>query len=102
MSEVKQIRLRPLNDRCIIERESAKSNIHGSIILVEDSPEKSLFGKVIRIGPGYYDPEGNFHPTTLKPGDTVMMPKHVTELTIEGELYCSILERDIIGLVEKK
>ena len=66
-------------------------------------------GKVIAVGPGQMDVTGTLHPTTLAPGDSVLLPEYGgTKVDLDnngasaekdGEMFL-FRESDILGKIE--
>jgi co-chaperonin GroES (HSP10) len=59
--------IQPRNDRVLIRRIDEQKGL----ITLTDAP-KGLKGTVLAVGPGKCDEDGDFQPTVVKPGDTVL------------------------------
>ena len=97
-----KLKVRPLNDRIIIQRlDTDIQKSAGGIIIPDTAKEKPQEGKVIAAGPGKRDKNGNRQVLDVKDGDRVLFGKYAgTEIKIEGEEYLILREEDILGVIE--
>jgi chaperonin GroES len=96
------MKLKPLNDRVVIEPLSEENKSKGGIILPETAekqrPER---GKVVAVGPGKFDEEGERIEMGVKKGDIVIFTKYgPSEIKIDGKEYLIAREEDILAIVE--
>lgn len=92
-------KLRPLQDRLLIERvEAAEEKTVGGIIIPDAAKEKAQTGKVLAVGPGRMTPEGKLLPMTVKKGDTVFFSKYAG--TEAGDNLIILREDEVLGIVE--
>tara|TARA_B100001029_G_scaffold156287_1_gene141608 strand:- start:216 stop:515 length:300 start_codon:yes stop_codon:yes gene_type:complete len=88
----------PLQDRIIVEAESAEQTTKSGIVLPDTAQEKPQTGTVLKVGPGRVTDDGKTVPVNVKAGDTVIYSKYGgTELKIEGVEYLVIKESDILA-----
>lgn len=93
------INLKPLGDRIIVERLEAENKTKGGIIIPDTAKEKPSKGKVVAVGAGALNNEGNVIPMNLKVGDTVLFAKWGgTEVKIEGKDYIIMKESDVLAI----
>jgi chaperonin GroES len=93
-------RIRPLQDRVIIEAIDLDTKSKGGIIIPDTAKEKPQQGKVVAVGPGGRDQDGRLIPMGVKTGDTVLYGKWSgTEVKIEGKDLLVMKESDIMGIV---
>lgn len=93
---------KPLGDRVLVEPAKDDKQEIGGIIIPDSAQEKSQQGKVIALGTGGKDDNGNDKPFNVKVGDTVLLPKYGgTEIKLEGTTYQILREDDILGVVNK-
>jgi chaperonin GroES len=98
----RKVKLQPLNDRVMIEREEAEERTSGGIVLPDKAREKVNRGKVISVGAGRLDKEGRRIPMTVKAGDRVLINKYGgEEFKVEGHEYLLIREEDILALINE-
>jgi len=96
------MKLRPLQDRILVQRVEEETKTKGGIIIPDTAKEKPAEGKVIAVGNGKVGDDGKRVPLELKVGDQVLFGKYAgTEVKIEGEEYLIMREDDILGVVEK-
>ena len=96
------IKLKPLGDRLIVEPVEREEVTASGIVLPETAKEKPQEGKVLAVGPGRRDEEGNRVPMDVKEGDRVLFAKYAgTEVKLETDRKVLVLkESDILAIVE--
>lgn len=95
------MKLRPLQDRILVQRVEEETKTKGGIIIPDTAKEKPAEGKVVAVGNGKVGDDGKRVPLELKVGDQVLFGKYAgTEVKIEGEEYLIMREDDILGVVE--
>jgi chaperonin GroES len=95
------MKLRPLNDRIIVQRVEQERKTAGGIVIPDTATEKPSMGVVIAVGPGKKDENGKLVPTSLKAGEKVLFGKYSgQEFKMDGKDYLHMREDDIIGIVE--
>lgn len=96
------LKIRPLNDRIIVQRmENEEQTSAGGIIIPDSAKEKPQEGKVLAVGPGKRDEDGKRMEPDVKEGDRVLFGKYAgTEIKIDGEEYLIMREDDILGVLE--
>ena len=94
------MKLNPLADRVVLKAQEAEEKTASGIILPDTAKEKPQMGKVVAVGPGKINNEGNVIPMTLKNGDTVLYGKYSgTEINVEGEDLLIMRESDILAKI---
>ena len=95
------MKLRPLNDRILVQRLEEATTTKGGIIIPDSAKEKPAEGKVIAVGNGKLGDDGKRIPLEIKAGDRVLFGKYSgTEVKLDGEEYLILREDDILGIVE--
>lgn len=95
------MKLKPLDDRVVVEPMEAEAKTAGGIVLPESAKEKPLMGKVIAVGPGKMLDNGNRSEVAVKKNDKVIYGKYGgSEVEIDGKEYKILRESDILGIVE--
>jgi chaperonin GroES len=95
-----KIKLRPLDDRVVVETLEAEQMTAGGIVLPDAAQEKPQRGKVIATGPGKLLDSGNRGELSVKIGDEVIFGKYGgSEVEVEGEEYKILRESDILAKV---
>jgi chaperonin GroES len=98
-----KINLKPLADRLIVEPIEQEETTASGIILPETAKEKPQEGKVLAVGPGRKDEEGERIPMDVKEGDRVLYAKYAgTEVKLPEDRKVLVLkESDVLAIVEK-
>jgi chaperonin GroES len=96
----KKLKIRPLDDRVVVEPFEAEEKTAGGIVLPDTAREKPQQGKVIAIGPGkLLEKTGERGKMSLKVGDKVFYGKYSgTEIEIDGEEYVILRESDVLAV----
>lgn len=93
-------RIRPLQDRIIVQRIEEVERTKGGIIIPDTAKEKPVQGKVIAVGPGRRD-DGKVIPLEIKAGDQILFGKYSgTEIKLDGQEHLILREDDVLGVVE--
>lgn len=93
------MKLQPLGDRVIVKADEAEEKTAGGLILTSDSKEKPVTGKVIAVGEGTTDANGNHVSVPVKAGDKVLYGKFGgTEVTVDGEEVLILRAEDIYAV----
>ncbi|HNY73040.1 MAG TPA: co-chaperone GroES [Syntrophales bacterium] len=97
------MKIRPLQDRVIVERLAEEEKTKGGIIIPDTAKEKPMEGKVIAAGKGRVAEDGKLIKLDVKAGDKVLFSKYAgTEVKIDGKEYLIMREDDILGVIEGK
>lgn len=95
------MKLRPLQDRILVQRLEEEEQTKGGIIIPDTAKEKPAEGKVIAVGSGKTGDDGKRVPLEIKVGDSILFGKYSgTEVKIEGEEYLIMREDDVLGIIE--
>jgi chaperonin GroES len=96
------MKLRPLDDRIVIEQSEAEEKTTGGIILPDTAKEKPQIGKVVATGPGKLLDDGKRNKMSVKKNDEVIYAKYIgSEVEIDGEKFVVLHESDVLGIIEK-
>jgi chaperonin GroES len=96
----KKLKIRPLDDRVVVEPFEAEEKTRGGIVLPDTAREKPQRGKVVATGPGkLLEKSGERGEMSLKAGDRVFYGKYSgTEVELEGETYVILRESDVLAV----
>lgn len=96
----KKLKIRPLEDRVVVERFDAEEMTAGGIVLPDSAREKPQQGKVIAVGPGkLLEKSGERGEMSVKVGDRVFYGKYAgTEVDLQGDEYVILRESDILAV----
>ena len=96
------MKLRPLDDRIVIEQSEAEEKTTGGIILPDTAKEKPQVGKIVAVGPGKLLDDGKRNKMSVKKNDEVIYAKYIgSEVEIDGEKFVVLHESDVLGIIEK-
>ena len=94
------MKFRPLHDRVVVQRVEEDTKTAGGIIIPETAQEKPMEGKVMAVGNGIKDDDGDVTPLDVKVGDRVLFGKWSgTEVKIDGDDLLIMKESDIMGII---
>ena len=98
----KRLKIRPLDDRVVVEPFEAEERTRGGIVLPDSAREKPQQGKVIATGPGkLLEKTGERGKMSLKVGDAVFYGKYTgTEIELDGDKYVILRESDVLAVQE--
>ena len=95
------MKLRPLQDRILVQRVKEEEKTKGGIIIPDTAKEKPIEGRVIAAGIGKLSEEGNRIALEVKKGDRILFGKYSgNEIKIEGKEYLIMREDDVLGIIE--
>lgn len=91
------------NDRVIIKPTEKSETMYNGIIIPDLGKEKPEMGVIVSVGPGVLSTTtGELIPTTLKVGETILVPKFgASQITIDGEEYYITREIEVIASLEE-
>jgi len=94
-------KIRPLQDRVIVQRVKEEEKTKGGIIIPDSAKEKPVEGKVLAVGNGKVLEDGKVRALDIKAGDRVLFGKYSgTEVKLDGEEALILREDDILGVIE--
>ena len=95
------MKLRPLQDRILVQRVAEETTTKGGIIIPDTAKEKPAEGKVTAVGNGKVGDDGKRIALEVKKGDRILFGKYSgTEVKIEGDEYLIMREEDVLGVIE--
>ncbi len=95
------MKIQPLSDRILVKRIEAEEKTAGGIVVPETAKEKPKEGKVIALGTGKVNEEGEKQAFIVKEGDKILFESFAgTEVKIDGEEYLVMKEDDVIGIIK--
>jgi chaperonin GroES len=94
------MKIRPLQDRILVERIAEEQKTAGGIIIPDTAKEKPVEGKVVAVGRGKVNDDGSIRTLDVKPGDRVMFGKYGgTEVKLDRKDYVILREDDVLAVV---
>lgn len=95
-----KIKIRPLDDRVVVEPVEAEQTTAGGIVLPDSAQEKPQRGKVVAVGPGRLLDSGQRGELSVTVGDEVIYGKYGgTDIEINGDDVKILRETDILAKV---
>ena len=92
--------LQPLGDRLIVEALEEEETTSSGIVLPDTAKEKPQRGRVLAVGPGPRDEDGNHITMDVAEGDEVIYSKYGgTEIRLGSEDYLIRRESDVLAKV---
>lgn len=99
---MKDIKLRPLDERVVVEPAEAEETTAGGIVLPDTAKEKPQRGVVLAVGPGKLMDNGQRGELSVAVGDEVIYGKYAgTEIELDGREVKILRESDILAKVVK-
>ena len=97
------VNIKPLEDRILVQSLEAEQTTASGLVIPDTAKEKPQEGKVVAVGPGRFDEDGEKRiPLDVKVGDVVIYSKYGgTEVKYNGQEYLLLAARDILAIVEK-
>ena len=96
------MKVKPLNDRVLVQRLEEVQVTKGGIFIPDTAKEKPVEGRVVAVGPGKVNDQGNRIALNVKEGDRILFGRDAgSEIKIEGEEYLMMREDDILAIVEE-
>ena len=100
MAASKNLKIRPLDDRVVVEPVEAEERTAGGIVLPDTAKEKPQRGHVVAIGPGKLLESGSRAPLSVSIGDEVIYGKYSgSDIEVDGHDVKILREGDILAKV---
>ena len=96
------MKLKPLGDRVVVQATEEEEMTASGIVLPDTAKEKPQKGKVVAVGEGKWDEDGEKRiPLDVGEGDEILYSKYGgTEITVDGEDLLVLRESDVLAKVE--
>jgi chaperonin GroES len=92
--------LQPLGDRIIVEILDEEETTVSGIVLPDTAKEKPQRGKVLAVGPGARDEDGDYIKMDVEVGDEIIFSKYGgTEIKVGTEDVLILRESDVLAKV---
>ncbi len=93
-----KLKLRPLEDRVVVEPLEAEEITAGGIVLPDAAQEKPQRGKVVAVGPGKLLDSGNRGELSIGIGDEVIFARYGgSDVEVDGNELKIMRETDILA-----
>ena len=95
------IKLEPLGDRVVLERDESEEKTAGGILLPDSAKDKPARGRVVSVGNGKLLDDGTRGELQVKAGDRVIFSSYSGEsFQIDDEEMLLMREDDILAIIE--
>ena len=95
------VKIRPLEDRVVVQVMDAEEKTTGGIILPDAAREKPQRGKVTAVGEGKLGKNGDRAKMSLKKGDVVLFGKYSgTDIEVSGQEFKILRENEVLARIE--
>lgn len=93
--------IKPLGDRVVLEAVEQEEKTASGIVLPETAKEKPQEGRIVAVGAGRVDDNGNRVALEVSVGNLVIFSKYAgTEVKYGEKEYLILRESDILAVVE--
>ena len=97
-----KLKLRPLDDRVVVEPIESEEKTSGGIVLPDTAKEKPQRGTVVAVGPGRLLDNGKRGELSVSVGDEVIYGKYGgSDIKINGDEVKVLRESDILAKILK-
>lgn len=95
------LKLQPLGDRVVVERDESEEVTSGGIVLPDSAKDKPSRGTVVSVGTGRLLDDGSRGEFQVKKGDRVLFSSYAPETIKFGEDELLLMrEEDILAVIE--
>ncbi|MFO0808032.1 MAG: co-chaperone GroES [Gemmataceae bacterium] len=102
MAKASELKIRPLDDRLVVEALEAEEKTTGGILLPDTAKQKPQRGKIVAAGPGKLNDKGDRLAVNVKVGDEVLYGKYSgSDVEVDGKEYKILRETDVLAKVVK-
>jgi chaperonin GroES len=96
------MKIRPLDDRVVVEPIEAEEKTAGGIVLPDTAKEKPQRGRVISVGPGKLLDDGGRAAVAVSKGDEVLFGKYSgSDVKVGEHEYKIMRESDVLAKIVK-
>jgi chaperonin GroES len=96
-----KVKLQPLGDRVVVQREESEEKTAGGILLPDTAKDKPARGTVISVGNGKLLDDGSRGKVQVKVGERVIFSSYAGEnFKVDDEEYLLMREDDILAVIE--
>src|SRR5438876_7587083 len=97
-----QLRIRPLDDRVVVEPLEAEEKTAGGILLPDTAKQKPQRGRVLAVGPGKLSEAGQRSAVSVSTGDEVLYGRYAgNDIQMDRRELKILRESDILAKVVK-
>ncbi|OUT59638.1 MAG: co-chaperone GroES [Rhodopirellula sp. TMED11] len=94
------VRLQPIGERIVVQRQESESTTAGGIVLPDSAKEKPARGIVVAVGTGKLLDDGSRSESQLTAGDEVLFSSYAGEtVEIDNVEYLLMREDDVLAVL---
>jgi chaperonin GroES len=94
------VKIQPLGDRVVVEREKSEAITRGGIVLPDTAKDKPVRGRIISVGNGRLLDDGTRGKFQVKVGDRVLFTSYAGEEFKMGDRELMLMrEEDILAVI---
>ncbi|MFN8739497.1 MAG: co-chaperone GroES [Pirellula sp.] len=98
--EKSKVKLVPLGDRIVVQREESQERTTGGIFLPDSAKDKPTRGKIVSVGDGRVLENGSRSTLQVKVGDLVLFTSYAGEnIEVDGEEYLLMNESEVLAVI---
>lgn len=98
--EKSKVKLVPLGDRIVVQREESQEKTSGGIFLPDSAKDRPTRGKVVSVGDGRVLENGKRAELQVKIGDFVLFTSYAGEnIEVDGEEYLLMNEGEVLAIL---
>ena len=95
------MKFKPLGERALVQIVEREETTASGIVLPDTAKEKPQTAKVVAVGEGKLNNDGQRVSVEAAEGDVIVFAKYSgTEISLDGEDYMILDADDILGIVE--
>jgi|TARA_B110000914_G_C15422316_1_gene427229 chaperonin GroES len=96
-----KIKLQPLGDRVVVQRDESEDVTAGGIVLPDSAKDVPARGTVVSVGDGIMMPDGSRVALQLTVGARIIFSSYGGEaINIDDEEYLLMRESDVLAVIE--
>src|SRR5438093_7252118 len=96
------LKVRPLDDRVVVEPLEAEEKTAGGILLPDTAKQKPQRGRVLAVGPGKLRDNGERTPPAVQKGDEIIFGRYSgSDIEMDGREIKIMRESDILAKAVK-
>jgi chaperonin GroES len=98
--EKSKVKLVPLGDRIVVQREESQERTSGGIFLPDSAKDRPTRGKIVAVGDGRVLENGSRSTLQVKIGDLVLFTSYAGEnIEVDGEEYLLMNEGEVLAVI---
>ena len=102
MAKETNLKVRPLDDRVVVEPLEADEKTAGGILLPDTAKQKPQRGRIVAVGPGKMLEDGQRAKVSVNKGDEVLFGRYAgTDIQVDQKEIKIMRESDILAKVVK-